>query len=76
MVMSIWTREELLAQIDICKAAIKKATLSHAYNTEGRSLTNQSLEQLRKQLVFLRGELAALEGKGSGPHFVTARPRR
>ena len=75
MTMSIWTRQELLEQIALCKAAIKAAITGDSYTIDGRSLNRQKLEALRSQLSYLEEELAALD-KGRGPVIVVARPRR
>lgn len=72
---SIWTRDELLKQIDLWKAAYTAASTGKTYSIEGRSLTRQDLPEIRNQLDYLKGELDALDGK-RGPFFVQARVRR
>ena len=62
--MSIWTREELQDLIAAWKAAYKAAATGQSYTIQGRSLTRYDLPEIRKQLAYLEGELAALEGQG------------
>lgn len=72
---SIWTREELLEQIALYKAAIKACASGSSYTIGTRSLTRQNLAELRKHLDWLAGELAALEGR-KGPVIVQAHIHR
>ena len=72
---SIWTRQELLEEIDIYKKAIKACASGSSYTIGSRSLTRQNLAELRDHLDYLPGELAALE-RGCGPVIVQGRIRR
>ena len=67
---TIWTREELLDLIACWKAAGK------SYTVQGRTLTRYDLPEIRQQLVYLQGELAALDTGRRGPAIVLARVRR
>ena len=63
--MTIWTREELLGLLADWKAAYKAASTGKSYTIGDRSLTRYDLAEIRKQLAFLEGELAALQhGRG------------
>ena len=62
---TIWTREELLDLIACWKAAYKAASTGKSY-----------LPEIRQQLVYLQGELAALDTGRRGPTIVLARVRR
>lgn len=75
MVMSIWTREELLTQISAAKKALLAAATGESYSVDGRSLTRQKIESLKNHLTYLQAELAALDGKGTLGIFPM-RPRR
>ena len=66
---TIWTREELLDLIACWKAAYKAASTGKSYTVQGRTLT-------RYDLVYLQGELAALDTGRRGPAIVLARVRR
>ena len=65
---TIWTREELLGLIACWKAAYKAASTGKSYTVQGRTLTRYDLPEIRQQLVYLQGELAALD---TGPHYRT-----
>ena len=69
---SIWTREELCEQIQLYKAALKACASGASYTIGKRSLTRQDLDDIRKHLDYLAGELAALEN-GRGPILVQGR---
>ena len=73
---TIWTREELLELIACWKAAYKAATTGKSYTVQGRTLTRYDLPDIRRQLAYLQGELAALETGRRGPVIVLARTRR
>ena len=75
MVMSVWTREELLTHIKACKQALLVASTGEKYDIDGRSLTRQRLEALRAQLAYYEDELAKLNGGGS-IRVIPMRPRR
>lgn len=76
MVMSsIWSRSELLELIADWKAAYKATTSGKSYTIDNRSLTRQDISEIRRQLDWLTGELAALDGQ-RGPFFVHAKFRR
>ena len=71
---TIWTREELLDLIACWKAAYKAASTGKSYTVQGRTLTRYDLpEESRQQLVYLQGELAALDTGRRGPAIVLAR---
>jgi hypothetical protein len=71
-ITSLWTRDELLEQIALCKKALAKGTFGHSYSIGSRSRTFQSLSEVRNYLSYLTGELAALEGR-RGPLLVQGR---
>lgn len=73
---TIWTREELLDLIVCWKAAYKAASTGKSYTVQGRTLTRYDLPEIRQQLVYLQGELAALDTGRRGPTIVLARVRR
>ena len=73
---TIWTREELLGLIACWKAAYKAASTGTSYTVQGRTLTRYDLPEIRQQLVYLQGELAALDTGRRGPTIVLARVRR
>lgn len=77
---TIWTREELLDLIACWKAAYKAAykaaSTGKSYTVQGRTLTRYDLPEIRQQLVYLQGELAALDTGRRGPTIVLARVRR
>ena len=73
---TIWTREELLDLIACWKAAYKAASRGKSYRVQGRTLTRYDLPEIRQQLVYLQGELAALDTGRRGPAIVLARVRR
>ena len=76
MGMNIWTREELLEAIAICKAEKLKALSRASYSIQQRALVSQKIEVLDKALADYRRELAALETGHSGPRIVRAVVRR
>lgn len=61
---SIWTKSELIEQLDAWKAAYKAASTGKSYTIQGRSLTRYDLKEIRDQLAYLQGELASLENGG------------
>lgn len=69
---SIWTRQELLEEIDLYKRAVKACASGSSYTIGSRSLTRQNLQDIRDHLDYLVGELAALEGR-RGPVLVEGR---
>ncbi len=69
---SIWTRQELLEEIDLYKRALKACASGSSYTIGSRSLTRQNLQEIRDQLDYLAGELAALDGR-RGPVLVQGR---
>ena len=69
---SVWTRQELLEEIDLYKKALKACASGSSYTIGSRSLTRHNLQELRDHLEYLSGELAALEGR-RGPVLVQAR---
>ena len=69
---SIWTRQELLEEIDLYKKALKACASGSSYTIGSHSLTRQNLQQRRDHLDYLAGELAALEGR-RGPVLVQGR---
>lgn len=74
---TIWTREELLDLIACWKAAYKAGRpRGKSYTVQGRTLTRYDLPEIRQQLVYLQGELAALDTGRRGPAIVLARVRR
>ena len=72
---SIWTRQELLDEIDLYKRALKACASGSSYTIGSRSLTRQNLQELRDHLDYLSAELAALEGR-RGPVLVQGRISR
>ncbi len=56
---SIWTRQELLEEIDLYKRALKACASGSSYTIGSRSLTRQNLQEIRAHLDYLAGELAA-----------------
>lgn len=70
--MSIWIREELLSLLADWKAAYRAASTGKSYTIGTCSLTRYDLPEIRRQLAYLEGELAALE-RGRGPIIVQAR---
>lgn len=79
--MSVWTRDELEAQIAATKAAIQKATPlrqqeARASGPGGSQLTSfRSLDELRQHLAYLVKELRILD-HGGGITTVPMIPRR
>ena len=72
---TIWTREELLDLIACWKAAYKARPRASRTRFNGRT-TRYDLPEIRQQLVYLQGELAALDTGRRGPAIVLARVRR
>lgn len=72
---SIWTRQELLEEIDLYKKALKACASGSSYTIGSRSLTRQDIDKIRDHLDYLAGELAALE-RGRGPILVLGRINR
>ena len=66
---SIWTREELLEQIELYKKALKACATGQSYTIGSRSLTRQDIAELRDHLEWLQGELAVLDNQ-HGPKLV------
>lgn len=75
METQIWTREELLDQIDVWKQALLKCASGQSYKIGTRELTRYDIDDIRKMLDWLKGELNALEN-GRGLRLVKARYRR
>lgn len=73
--MSVWSKEELEAQIGAWKKALLTVSGGKAYSVAGRSLTLQDVGEIRETLRFLERELRALEG-GCGPVCVAGRVAR
>ena len=70
--MSIWTSEELNAQIATWKKALLTVSGGKAYTVAGRSLTLQDVGEIRETIQWLETELRKLDGV-CGPVFVTGR---
>lgn len=75
MTSPLWTRDELLAMRSKWKAAYMAASTGKSYTIDGRSLSRQDLDDIRKQLDYIQEQLEALDGR-RGPHFVRGVPRR
>lgn len=73
MSIQIWTREELTAQIKVCKDELKKCLSAQSYTIGTRSLQRQKISDLKAALSFYTGELEALERGGHGPVRVQCR---
>lgn len=69
---SVFTKEELMAAISEWKKALLRCAAGKSYTIDGQTLTRQDVDDIRKTLVYLQGELAALEGAAS---TVFARPK-
>ena len=72
---STWTREELLSLLADWKAAYKAASTGKSYMVQGRTLTRYEIPEIRSQIDYLNGELAALDGT-RGPKRIVMRVRR
>lgn len=70
--MSLFTREELLAQAAEYKKALTAVAHSKSYSMGNRTLTRQDLSEIRKQLRWIEDELRSLEGK-RGPVIAPVR---
>ena len=69
---SVFTEEELHAAIAEWKKALLRCAAGKSYTIDGQTMTRQDVDDIRRMLTFLSGELAAL--KGASP-TVFARPR-
>lgn len=72
---SLWTRQELEALIKEWKNALMSAASGSSYKIDGRELTRQDIDDIKKMLAYLEDELDKLDGQG-GLTIVIARPRR
>lgn len=61
--MSIYTAEELQAEIERWKKALSSCATGKSYTIDGRSLTRQDLPEIRKQLAWFERQLARVNGK-------------
>jgi len=75
MKTQIWTKEELIEQIETWKHALLKCAAGQSYKIGTRELTRYDLDDIKKMLDYLKGELEALEN-GRGPRLVKCRIRR
>lgn len=64
--MSVWSRSELLKLIEAWKQAYMAASTGKSYSIGSATLTRYDIPEIRKQIDYLEGELAALDGKPYG----------
>lgn len=77
--MSIWTLEEIDAQIAEWKAALQAVTTGREYTVGGQTVRHHSLPEIRDQLAWLDAQrarlLAASRGRAARPFPVAVRGR-
>lgn len=75
--MAIWTLEELDADINTWKKALRAVATSQEYYIGKRRLMRADLPEIRNTLEWLNAERnELLAGCGSGPVAISAIPRR
>lgn len=62
---SIYTKEELHAEIAIWKKALAACATGKSYTIDGRTLTRQDIPAIRSHLDWLADMLAAAENRSS-----------
>jgi len=60
--MSVWTSEELTAQLASWKKALLTVSGGKGYTVAGRTLTLQDVGEIRETIQWLEAELRKLEG--------------
>jgi len=73
--MSVWTSEELTAQLAAWKQALLTVSGGKGYTVAGRTLTLQDAGEIRGTIEWLEAELRKLDG-AHGPVFVGGRVAR
>ncbi|WP_461210405.1 DUF6148 family protein [Desulfocurvus sp. DL9XJH121] len=73
--MSVWTSEELTAQLTAWKQALLAVSGGKGYTVAGRTLTLQDAAEIRATIQWLEAELRKLDGT-HGPVFVSGRVAR
>ena len=73
--VSIWTEEELLEHIAVCKKAMKKAMMAKEYRLDKQETVRQDIQRYQRQLAYYKEELNKLNGTG-GPVLQPGRPAR
>jgi len=73
--MSIWTSEELIAQLATWKNALLTVSGGKGYTVAERTLTLQDAAEIRTTIQWLEAELRKLDGS-HGPVFVSGRVLR
>ncbi len=75
---TLWTLEELDAQIADWKAALLAVSSGRFYTISGQSVSHYSLPEIREQLAYLQRErqllLAAQSGRPRRPGPLAVRP--
>lgn len=74
--MTIWTHDELTAQLREWKNALLACATGKSYSIGSRTLTRRDSDEIRKMLTYLERELAKLEGNPVSPVFVQGVTRR
>ena len=74
--MTIWTRDELTAQLREWKAALLICASGKSYGIAGRTLTRSDVADIRKTLSYLERELNKIDDAPVGPVFVQGVTRR
>jgi len=76
--MSVWTLEELDAQIATWKEALNAVATGRFYSVGGQSVSHYSLQDIQDQLAYLDAErnklLAEQSGRPRRPGPVVVRP--
>ena len=71
---TIYTNEELEAELALWKQALRACATGKSYTIDGQTLTRQNMADIRAHIDFLVGEKAKLERRGSAvfvrPKFV------
>ncbi len=62
---SIYTKEELSAEITVWKQALTACATGKSYTIDGRTLTRQDLPAIREHLSWLSDLLASAEKRSS-----------
>lgn len=62
---SVYTKEELHAEISLWKKALTACATGKSYTIDGRTLTRQDLPAIREHLSWLADLLAAAEKRSS-----------
>lgn len=74
---TIWTREELLRSDRLLEGRVQGGVHGQVVHGAGPHLDPvRPCPEIRQQLVYLQGELAALDTGRRGPTIVLARVRR